>query len=78
MYKRVRDLREDHDLLQKDVAAYLHCSSTAYAHYETGIRNMPVEVLIKLAQFYGVSIDYMVGLTDVKQPYPPAKKIPRG
>ncbi len=74
MYKRIRDLREDHDLFQKDIAAYLHCSTTAYSHYEIGIRNMPIEVLMKLAQFYGVSMDYLVGLTDVKKPYPPAKK----
>ncbi len=78
MYKRIRDMREDHDLLQKDVAAYLNCTPNCYSHYEIGLRNMPIDVLIKLAKFYGVSMDYLVGLTDVKKPYPPAKKRPRG
>lgn len=74
MYKRLRDLREDNDLLQKDVAEYLQCSQTCYSSYEIGKRGVPVDVLIKLAKFYGVSLDYLVGLTDVSTPYPASKK----
>lgn len=74
MYKRLRDLREDNDLLQRDIAEYLQCTSNCYSHYEIGIRNIPIDVMVKLAKFYGVSVDYLVGLTDVSKPYPTAKK----
>lgn len=70
MYRRIRDLREDSDLLQKDIAIILNCSQVCYSHYETGKRDIPTEVLIKLAAFYGTSIDYLLGVTDEKQPYP--------
>lgn len=73
MYKRLRDMREDRDLFQKDIAEYLQCSQTCYSSYEIGKRSIPVEVLIKLAKFYGVSMDYLVGLTDVPTPYPAGK-----
>ena len=52
MYRRIRDLREDHDLFQKDIAAYLQCSQVSYSHYELGKRDIPTDVLIKLASFY--------------------------
>ena len=74
MYQRIRDMREDHDLLQKDLAHYLHCSQVCYSYYEMGKRDIPTDVLIRLAQYYRTSTDYLLGLTDVKQPYPPAKK----
>lgn len=70
MYRRIRDLREDHDLLQKDLAAYLHCAQVSYSHYELGKRDIPTDVLIKLALFYETSVDYLLGLTDVSEPYP--------
>jgi len=70
MYKRIRDLREDNDLLQKDLAAYLNCSQVCYSHYEIGKRDIPTEVLIKLADFYSTSTDYLLGRTDEKAAYP--------
>lgn len=70
MYKRIRGMREDSDLLQKDVAAYLQCTQVSYSHHELGKRDIPTEVLIKLAEYYGASTDYLLGLTDVKVPYP--------
>ena len=69
MYKRIRDLREDSVLLQKNLAEYLHCSQVAYSRYELGLRDIPTQVLIKLAQFYNVSTDYILGLTDVKESF---------
>lgn len=64
MYKRIRNLREDKDLNQTQVAKYLGMSQTGYSKYETGENDLPTEVLIKLADFYGVSIDYMLDRTD--------------
>lgn len=74
MYKRIRDMREDNDLPQRELAKYLQCSQVCYSYYEIGKREIPIEVLIKLAKFYGTSVDYLLGLTDVKKPYPPGKK----
>ncbi len=73
MYRRIRDLREDSDLLQEDIAKYLHCSQVGYSHYELGKRDIPTDVLIKLALYYNTSTDYLLGLTDVKKAYPKAK-----
>jgi len=70
MYQRIRDLREDADLRQKDVAAYLKCTQVSYSNYELGKRDIPTDVLIKLAAYYGTSTDYLLGLTEVKEPYP--------
>lgn len=64
VYRRIRDLREDRDLKQKEVADYLNCSQVCYSHYELGKRDIPTEVLIKLAKFYKTSTDYILGLTD--------------
>lgn len=64
MFHRIRDLREDHDLKQADLANYLNCSQVCYSHYELGKRDIPTDVLIKLAKFYKVSTDYILGLTD--------------
>ena len=68
MYQRIRDLREDRDLLQKDVAAYLKCTQVCYSNYETGKRDIPTEVLIQLAGLYHTSTDYILGLTDDSAP----------
>lgn len=64
MYKRIRDLREDKDLNQTKVAKYLGMSQTGYSKYETGENDIPTGILIKLADFYDVSIDYLLERTD--------------
>ena len=64
MYKRIRELREDNDLLQRQLAEYLHCSQVAYSRYELGTRDIPTQVLIDLAKFYNTTTDYILGLTD--------------
>jgi len=69
MFKRVRDLREDKDLTQKQLAELLQIHQTTYSDYEIGNLNIPVDVLIKLAKYYKTSIDYIVGLTDNPKPY---------
>lgn len=74
MYKRIRDLREDADLFQKDLAEYLQCSQVCYSQYELGKRDIPTDVLIRLAAYYKTSVDYLLGLTDNPLPYPKAKK----
>lgn len=74
MYKRIRDLREDRDLLQKDIAAYLQCTQVCYSNYETGKRDIPTEVLKALALYYHTSVDYLLELTDEPTPHPPTKQ----
>ena len=75
MYKnRIRDLREDRDLKQKDIAEYLQIHQTTYSDYELGNLNIPVIILHKLADFYGVSTDYLLGRTEEKKPYPRLQK----
>lgn len=64
-FKRIKDLREDHDLLQKDIANLLGISQQYYSEYEKGNRTIPIQHLITLSKFYGTSIDYLVGLADV-------------
>lgn len=64
MYQRIRDLREDQDLKQWQLAEYLNCSQQVYSNYELGQRVIPTDVLIKLANFYHVSIDYLLGQTN--------------
>ena len=71
MYKlRIRDLREDRDLTQKELASLLQIHQTTYSDYELGRLNVPVAVLHELADFYGVSVDYLLGRTNRKEPYP--------
>ncbi len=69
MYERIRELREDSDLLQRHLAEYLNCSQVAYSRYELGKRDIPTDVLISLAKFYNTSTDYILGLTSNKKPY---------
>ena len=64
MYRRIRDLREDADLTQAKMAKILCCSQQIYSCYETGTRNLPVDILIRLAQFHHTTTDYLLGLTD--------------
>lgn len=70
MYERIRNLREDRDLRQEDVAKVLHCSQACYSNYENGKRDIPTEVLDKLANYYNVSVDYLLSRTYRKEPYP--------
>lgn len=70
MLLRIRDLREDRDLKQKEVAAYLMCDQSLYSKYERGERALPLELAGKLADLYNVSVDYLMGRTNEKKPYP--------
>ncbi|MBQ9247047.1 MAG: helix-turn-helix transcriptional regulator [Ruminococcus sp.] len=64
VYRRIRELREDNDLLQKDIASYLNCTQVAYSRYELGQRDIPTDVLIALARYYHTTTDYILGLSD--------------
>ena len=64
LYKRIRDLREDKDLTQREMAKNLNCSQQVYSNYELGQRDIPTDILIKLSNFYGVSVDYILGISD--------------
>ena len=70
MELRLRDLREGRDLPQKVLADHLGIHQTTYSDYERGNLNIPLEALVKLADFYGTSIDYLLGCTDRREPYP--------
>lgn len=69
VYSNIRNLREDSDLTQTDIANILHVSQRAYSHYENGTREIPIPILINLARYYNVSIDYLVGETKIKKRY---------
>ncbi len=70
IYKNVRALREDNDIKQKNLAEILNIAQNTYSQYETGKISFTDEMLIKLADFYNTSIDYLLDRTDVKEPYP--------
>ena len=70
MNLRIRDLREDNDLKQKQIADHLMCDQSLYSKYERGERELPLAYATKLADFYGVSVDYLLGRTAKKEPYP--------
>lgn len=70
MYRRIRDLREDHDKNQTEIAKMLGMSQTGYSKYETGENDVPTQILIKLARYYGTSVDYILGETDCEKRYP--------
>lgn len=70
-FKRIEDLRIDNDLTQKEVADILHMQREVYRRYEKGFRTIPVECLIVLAKYYNTNVDYLLGLTSYKKPYPP-------
>ena len=69
-YERIRNLRIDRDLTQETVASFLHIKQNTYSQYETGTLNYPLEVVVALAGFYNTSVDYLLGLTDERTPYP--------
>lgn len=73
MYERIRNLREDRDMTQMQMARYLNIHQTTYSDYEIGKLNIPVQVLAKLADLFATSIDYLVGRTDEAKPYPRKK-----
>ncbi len=64
MFQRIRDLREDHDMTQKQVSAYLNCSQQVYSNYELGQRDIPTDILIKLSRLYNVSVDYILNISN--------------
>lgn len=72
-FPRIRNIREDNDLTQQDMAEYLSCSQVAYSYYELGRRNIPLDLLIKIALFYDTSVDYLLGITDTIEPYERSK-----
>ena len=76
MNLRNRNLREDLDLKQKTVAAELLCDQSLYSKYERGERSLPLELADRLADYYGTSVDYLLGRTDERRPYPPTKRRP--
>lgn len=73
MNLRLRDMREDHDLMQKEIAAVLGIDQRVYSNYEIGKREIPTRLLTRLADYYGTSTDYLLGRTDVQTPYPKSK-----
>lgn len=72
-FQRLEDLRVDSDRTQADIANFLGCQREVYRRYEKGTRQIPVDMLIQLSRLYNVSIDYLVGLTNEKKPYPRRK-----
>lgn len=70
MYERIRNLREDKDIKQAEMAQFLNCTQACYSNYENGKRDIPTEILMMLADFYNVSVDYLLGRTNEKRPYP--------
>ena len=69
-YERIRNLREDSDMTQQQIADKLYVTRRAYSNYEIGIRSIPIEILSKIADIYGTSVDYLIGRTNTKKPYP--------
>ena len=67
---RLKDMREDRDITQKEIASYLHIGQNTYSQYENGKRQLPIELLIRLSEFFGTSTDYILGLTEIEKPYP--------
>ena len=67
IYRRIRDLREDADMTQTQIAGILHCSQRVYSNYERGDLDIPTDILIKLADYHNVSVDYLLGRTDKKE-----------
>ncbi|MBR1397529.1 MAG: helix-turn-helix transcriptional regulator [Selenomonadaceae bacterium] len=73
-FPRIRHMREDNDIKQQTLADYLGCRQSTYANYELGNREIPLDIIIKLARFYNTSTDYLLGLTDCIEPYAKSKK----
>ena len=74
MYRRIFELRKDKDLSQETMGKILNCSQRVFSDYERGVLDIPTSVLIELAKYFDVSVDYILGLTDVQKPYPRTKQ----
>ena len=74
VYQRIRDLREDADLKQSEMAEILHCTQQAYSNYERGLREIPTDILVKLAEYYKTNIEYILGLSNNKNYYKKLEK----
>ena len=72
-YQKIRDLREDNDIKQVQIAKLLGIAQNTYSQYETGLLDFSAKMVIQLADFYGTSVDYLLGRTNQKEPYPPKK-----
>lgn len=70
---RIKELREDRDITQREVAEYLQVAQNTYCNYENGVREIPIELLIRLSRFYEVNVEYLLGLTDQAAMLPPSK-----
>ena len=75
---RIKDIREDRDLTQREIADYLHIKQNTYSQYENGQRQLPIDALIALARYYHTSTDYLLGLTDEPKPYSECGAIEKG
>ena len=75
-YGRIRDIRNDRGLTQEQIARFLHVSQNTYSQYEIGTTRFPLDVVVKLAEYYNVSMDYLVGLTDAPTPYSRKRRPP--
>ena len=69
VFERIRNIREDRDIRQRQVAEFLNVSQNTYSQYENGVISLSAETAVRLAEFYGTSVDYLLGLTDEKKPY---------
>ena len=78
MYVRIRNMREDRDIIQAKMAEYLHIHQTTYSDYELGKLNIPVAVLVRIADLFETSIDYLVDRTDETRPYPSGENQTKG
>ena len=67
---RLKEIREDKDIKQKEIAEFLHIKQNTYSQYENGQRQIPIDLLIQLSEFYNTSVDYLLGLTKIKERYP--------
>ncbi|NLZ46664.1 MAG: helix-turn-helix transcriptional regulator [Clostridiales bacterium] len=73
MFHNLKSIREDNDIKQKEVAKYLNVCQNTFSQYENGVISLSADILIKLSKFYGTSVDYLLDLTDIKEPYPKKK-----
>lgn len=74
IYERIRNLREDADFTQQQIADKLFINRRTYSGYENGVRSIPIEILSRIADIFNTNTDYLIGRTDVKKPYPPSKQ----
>ena len=73
-HNRIKELREDHELKQWEIAIHLNIAQNTYSNYENGVRDFPLPLLFKLSRFYHVNLEYLLGLTDYSEPLPPSNR----